>query len=66
MVVSGLEYLLARDLEDFEKDLDQAWSIEVMKVLLAEICFVSRLHPCNYDALANFNCVFDQAAERTF
>ena len=63
-MVSGLKNLLVGDREDLEKDLDQVWSIEVMEVLLAKISLVSRLHPRNYHALANFNCVFYQAAER--
>ena len=64
LVVAGLEDLLAWNLEYLEKDLNQIWSVEVMKVLLAKVCLVSRLHPRNDHALASLRGVLDQAAER--
>ena len=54
LVVSRLEHLLPWNLENFEQDLDQIWTVEVVEVLLTKVSLIPCLHPCNNHGLASF------------
>ena len=60
LVVSRLEHLRARQVEYFKKDLYQVWPIEMMKVLLTKVSFVTCLQSSNNDILLYFHCIFYQ------
>ena len=63
LMKAALQDLLSRQLEDSEQNFNQVRPIEVMKVLLSEVCLVTGLHPANDHSLPSLGRLLNQIAE---